>query len=119
LCVVGEPGFAELIHSNVENLKVKGRRVEARSIAADSVAATCHVVYLGPEADVELAIRALGTAPVLTVASRPDFWRQGGMINLIRSERSMGFEINLEASRSVGLELSARLLDVALRVEKP
>jgi hypothetical protein len=51
------------------------------------------------------------------VASHEGFLQMGGMINLVRSENVIQFEINLRASKKAGLELNARLLDVALRVQ--
>ena len=117
LCVLGDPAFAELISQKVSTLSIKGHPVVARSLESPADARGCHVVYLAPGADVRAALRAIEGLAVLTVSSQTDFLAEGGMINLVRSATSISFEINLGASKRAGLELSSRLLDVALRVD--
>jgi hypothetical protein len=117
LCILGDPDFASLVARKVENLSVKGHPVAARSIEHPRDARTCHVAYYAASDDLRGALQAIDGAAVLTVASHEGFLQMGGMINLVRSENVIQFEINLRASKKAGLELNARLLDVALRVQ--
>lgn len=117
LCVLGDPEFAGLVARKVENLSVKGHPVSARSIDHPRDARSCHIAYYAGPDDLQTALQAIDGAAVLTVASREGFLQMGGMINLVRSENVIQFEINLRASKKAGLELNARLLDVAIRVQ--
>jgi hypothetical protein len=117
LCVLGDPDFAGLVARKVESLSVKGHPVAVRSIENPREARACHVAYYAGTDGLQSALQALDGVAVLTVASHEGFLQMGGMINLVRSENVIQFEINLRASKKAGLELDARLLDVAIRVQ--
>jgi len=117
LCVLGDENLASLLQQNVAKLSVRGHAVEARSLAAPQDARACHVVYFAATSDIQSALRATDGAAVLTVASQTGFLELGGMINLVRRQETIGFEINLTASRKAGLALSSRLREVAVPVE--
>jgi hypothetical protein len=117
LCVLGDPAFAQLIQTKVDGLKVKGHPIAVRDLSKPGEVRDCHIAYYSESENLAAALEALGDAAVLTVASQDGFLEQGGMVNLVRREDSVGFEINLGASRKAGLDLSARLLEAALRVE--
>jgi hypothetical protein len=53
---------------------------------------------------------------VLTVADRPGFLEEGGVIELKLSGGRVRFDINLAAAREAGLRLSSQLLQLADRV---
>jgi hypothetical protein len=53
---------------------------------------------------------------VLTVGDAPDFLERGGMIQFVLVANRVRFEVNLDAAREAGLQLSAELLKVAAKV---
>ncbi len=116
ICVLGDSELVDLLGKNISKLVVKGHSVEARSLERADQARSCHVVYYAATDDLSSALRAIDGAAVLTVASQSGFLEIGGMINLVRREEAIGFEINLAASRKAGLSLSSRLREVAVRV---
>jgi hypothetical protein len=117
--VLHDAAFAELIQRKVDGLSVHGLAVEVRSLDASSMARECRVVFIAPapRADIEAALSALGSSPVLTVGSQPDFLEAGGMINFIVHEDTIRFVVNAAASQRAGLALDARLLKAAHAVE--
>jgi hypothetical protein len=63
-------------------------------------------------------LRGLQDAKVLTVGQVDGFTDLGGMINLVRTERTVELEINPKAAEAAGLKISSRLLAVS-RVVTP
>lgn len=62
-------------------------------------------------------LEAVKGSGVLTVADTEGFLDAGGMINLLLDpDRKICFEINLDATRQSGLEVSSKLLRLAKRV---
>jgi hypothetical protein len=61
-------------------------------------------------AEILARIKAL---PSLTVGETDHFAQQGGVIGFIKREGKVRLEINLEAARQAGLQLSSKLLSVA------
>jgi hypothetical protein len=62
-------------------------------------------------------ITSLGDAPVLTVSDAEGFLEAGGMISLVLLNNKVRWEINRAAISSAGLHISARLLQLAIRIE--
>jgi hypothetical protein len=56
--------------------------------------------------------------PTLTVGDSPRFVEQGGIIQLIRADNRLQFNISLEASERAGLRLSSRLLELAANLRR-
>ena len=73
-----------------------------------------HVLYSGADHDAALA---LAGDLMLTIGGAPGFFRAGGMIAFARQDDRVVFDANLPAIRSAGLELSAKVLALARRVE--
>lgn len=59
---------------------------------------------------------AIEGSDVLTIGDDKDFLNSGGIINFLRVDRSIRFEINLKAARLNHLEIRAKLLRLAYRV---
>ena len=51
--------------------------------------------------------------PILTVGDSEGFCEAGGVINLVRKERHVQFQINSDAARRAGLKISSQLLKLA------
>lgn len=66
--------------------------------------------------EIPRAILRLEGRPIALVGAFDGFLDLGGMVNLIKRQRRLAFEIDLEASRSRGIEYRAKLLRLAARV---
>jgi hypothetical protein len=62
-------------------------------------------------------IRALQGEPVLTVSETEGFLDTGGMINLVKQDNSVKFEVNTGSAKSAGIRFRSKLLRIAIRVE--
>ena len=61
-------------------------------------------------------LRAVNSLPILTVADTKNFIHLGGMINLVKSENKIRWEINRTPVKKVDLRLSSQLLRNAVKV---
>jgi hypothetical protein len=62
-------------------------------------------------------LAAIRDLPVLTVGEAEGFLSGGGAIEFVREGNRVRFDINVETARRAGLNISARLLQVARHVE--
>lgn len=74
-----------------------------------------HVLYIGRTAqqDLEAVLLALDDAPVLTVSDDELFVTQGGMMNFVRQNSRIRFDLNLHAVAKGRLKISSRLHGLA------
>lgn len=99
---------------------VQNREVQVRAISDIDELDNAQILFIGERANRSLPrmLARLEGRPVLVVTDAPDGLRQGAMINFIEANRRVRFEVSLPAARRSELELSSRLLAVALRVER-
>lgn len=111
LTVLGNDPIGAALAS-LDGKKVFGRRVVVRKTASISGLERCHVLFVGAAQKWALpaVFRAIQRWPVLTIADIEGFPDRGGTIGFVRRGDKIGFEINEEAARKVGLDVSAKLL---------
>jgi hypothetical protein len=115
LCSYGNDFLAENLHM------LNGKRLQGRSIVINHLHNEveeldhCHVLYFARSSQKQARdiLESISSKPILTISEIPGFARLGGMIELTYDKDKIRFIINLKASRLSGLEISARLLDLA------
>ena len=119
ICSFGEDELTQAL------LRLDGRTIRDHPVAIeqrlDSLGLdSCHVLYLARSAmDQFVGITdSLRSEPVLTVSEIPEFSELGGMIELYHFDGKIRFKINLQAVRDAGLDLSSRLLKLAVIVHR-
>jgi len=94
------------------------RPVEFRPLTDLKQVSGCHVVYVAGTARHRLSEMitelARQEARALTVGDFEEFTQEGGMINFVKRDGKVRFEVNLEAVQSSGLKLSPKLLQVSV-----
>lgn len=121
LCVANEIPFGKALES-IRGKTVKGRRIVVRQYKDVEDIAACHILFIGSSERKRLGqiLEAVKGRSILTVGDEQGFAQQGGIINFIIAENKVSFEINLDAARRAGLEISSKLLRLAEIVrEKP
>lgn len=75
----------------------------------------CHIVFSATENIHEMSTLFSSTKgqPILTIGDAIGFSELGGMINFYKEDEKLRFEINASAIKDSGLEINARLLQVA------
>ena len=78
------------------------------------------VLYIGRTAqqDIEVILQILNGMPVLTVCNDALFVKQGGMMNFVRHNSRIRFDLNLDAARRSHLKFSSRLYGLARLIVK-
>ena len=103
------------------------RRIVVHRFASMDQYRPCHLLFVSGRADprrpwetpqhrLQAALERVGDDPVLIVSESPRFADRGAMINFVADVRSrlIRMEVNLAAARRVGLEISARLLNLTV-----
>ncbi len=80
--------------------------------------AACNILYIAEteQRQLQSTLNYLRNNPVLTVSSIPNFAARGGIIGFVTVDRRVRLEINRAAARHANIQLSAKLLEVAIRV---
>lgn len=119
VCVLGETGLAEALQP-MAGRRARGRPVELEPLHDTASLAGCQVVFLAASSATRLpdVVAAARGDAVLTVSDAPGFAQRGGMIGFVLHDGRIRIEVNLAAARQAGLEISSKLLEVALRVFK-
>jgi len=117
---VGAAGNAEFLEAMavLDGYALGDTRIELVS-AAEASLSSLHVMVLGPETPRALALlEAARELPILTVSEADDWCDSGGIIQFVVVESAMRFEVNVAAAERVGLEVSSRLLRLAVKVRR-
>jgi YfiR/HmsC-like len=105
--------------SSLEKHTVGGRPLRGVNVARTQELEPCAVIYI--PADYKLPLKPVLDAAekykTLTISDRADFVEEGGMIALTPAGGRYVFDVNLIASRSAELKLSAQLLKLARTVK--
>ncbi len=131
ICIAGDNPFSAMT-DKLNARKVRNRQISVQSerlssvnysggsLAASADFADCSVLFLGAsEENFYVAlVDDLGDSPVLTISDIDGFIDDGGMIGFIKVGNVVRFDINLKKARKAGLKMSAKLLELANRVEQ-
>jgi hypothetical protein len=96
-----------------------GRPIAVRELPAGAGTAACHLVFV-PESMERRAgaiLREQGSHAV-TVGESNRFLEQGGAVNLVLEGGRVRFNVNLAPVERRGVRISARMLQLASRVDR-
>ena len=117
LGIFGEDALDSRPEEIARKRSTSGRPIVVRRFEDIDQATGFHLVYFPEGSPVtEELLRALGAAHTLTVGEDEDFLSLGGSIRLALSNNRIGFLVNLLTVEDAGLEISSRMLEVALEV---
>lgn len=107
--VVSNPEFSRILEETIGSKTVDGKPVTSRRLASLAEAHDCNIVFVaGPQTSVPLL------PGVLTVGDDPDFLAAGGIVKFFLDDNRVRFQIQPERAKAAGLQISARLLSVAV-----
>jgi hypothetical protein len=119
LCVAGEDPFGAMLDRAVAGQKIGARPIQVRRLARGEKAAGCHILYLGGSKAQAIADGLAGVrgAPVLTVTDGAVAGDDRGVIHFVVRDRNVRFEIDDAAAARNGLNISSKLLSLAVSVK--
>lgn len=114
LCVAGRDQFGAAFDA-IEGKPVKSQRLMVRRIDSKQDPGDCQMLYVAPAEEMRLnrILAQVGVRPILTLGDSEGWSGRGIMINLATRQGRLAFDVNLEAVRRAGLEMSSRLLRLA------
>ena len=117
-CTQGRSDVAAVLAQLTRGQQVIGKRIELVQLGARAIEQVkgCQILFVGraPEAGRAL-IAAAGRAPVLTVTDR-DGGTHGGAVEFVVVDGKVRFAVNRAEAEQRQLELSSKLMDVAVEV---
>jgi hypothetical protein len=118
LCIVGDDPFGSLIEEAARGTVVDQHPVVLRRVKASDAVGDCQIAFVaGSRATVRRTLRKLEDDPVLTVTAY-ETDRTRGIVNFVLHDGRVRFLIDERAASEKGLVISARLLNLALRVRR-
>jgi hypothetical protein len=118
ICVAGDSAVSQALERVVKGREFSGRRLVVSSVAISEAKEPCRVLYVSgvtASQGVQLLAR-LERSPVLTISDLGGFTEAGGMAEFFFERGRLRFNINLEAAKRSGLQMSSRLLALANRI---
>jgi hypothetical protein len=110
--ILGKDPFGALLDSTVLGKTVGGKPFKVRRIPWEGDITGCHLVFIAA------SIAELSGSAVLTVGETDDFLDAGGMIGFVIEDEAVRIDMNLDAARKAGLEVSSQLLLVARTIRQ-
>ena len=106
-------GYEKLKKSNDNNNSQWNKRMEALKV--------CHVLMFCssdpyPTQNSNQIIKALEGSPILTIGESEHFLESGGIINFLKENEKVCFEINNKAAKKSKLDIRSKLLRLAKKV---
>ncbi|WKJ89654.1 YfiR family protein [Methylomonas montana] len=121
ICIIGNDPFGKLLDP-LESKTVLDKPIRLYRFESAKQAKDCDIVYFdNTDQRADLAIPGVlligSLKKALTVSSQPFFAESGGMIGFALDDEKVKLHINLKALKQSGLNVSAKLLEVATLVE--
>jgi hypothetical protein len=117
ICILGDDPFGPVLDQMVAGETLQGRKVEVVRVKRPTPS-SCQVLFIGRmEKDVDSLLSMLRPG-VLTVGDRPNFLRDGGIIEFTVESHRVKFDINQSAAAKARLQISSKLLNIARSVER-
>ncbi len=112
--ILGEEPLDVALRS-IKDKDMRGRRVVIKRFARIEDLQGCHILFIGASKKKYLAqiFDNLKGLNVLTVGEVKNFAEVGGIINFVTVGNKIQMEINVDAARKAGLEISSMLLGVS------
>lgn len=113
--VLGTNPFGTYLEETVSGERIGGHNVEVRYFKDPSEITDCQLLFIsGSDTKESSAVVAMVKGKsILTISDQPGFLKQDGMIRFMNQQNKIRFEINVEATRAAGLEVSSKLLRLA------
>ena len=119
LCVIGEDRFGSVLDRAAGTQSVDGRKIVVRRLKDASRVAGCHAAFVqgSKTQSVTEMLAAIGRQPVLTVTDAANAPKRG-IIHFVLVGGRVRFIIDQGAAQRRGLDISSRLLALAVGVQQ-
>ena len=118
LCILGDDPFGDILDAAVKGQTIQNRSIAIRRLRRLELEADCHILFVGStdEKAAAEALQAVRGRPVLTVTDSASSPAAKGIVNFVIHEGRVRFEIDDLAAAENGLQISSKVLSLALAV---
>jgi hypothetical protein len=118
VCVLGKNPFGTALDS-IQGKEVSGRPIKIIYETDPKSLPYCHVIFISANLGYSATeiLQKLSGQPVLTVGESKGFAKSGGMIDFIKVDSKIRFEINPSAVEAASLKMSSQLLKLAIIID--
>lgn len=119
LCLYGEDHFGQEI-DKLQNKSVGARPIKVLRSNDPEQLKQCQAVFFSQPVNDNLTgtMRSLSGKPILTLTDHANAISNGAIINMNLIDEKIVFEINLGSARKSGLDISSKLLQLAVKVHQ-
>jgi hypothetical protein len=116
--ILGEGTIADDLEQAVKGKTISGRGIDIVRFSDGGDWSRCQVLFVGASEKKRMTeiLDRVKAKPVLTVGEMDGFADQGGIINFMKKDGKVRFEIDLAAARSAQVSISSKVLSLADRV---
>lgn len=120
LGILGKDPFGDQFELAVQTQVANGRRFVLKRFQEPNGLEACHILFISSSEKERLPeiLQALRNSFTLTVGDLANFAEQGGILEFIKEEGKVRFEINVDAAESKNLKISAKLLQVSKPIRR-
>ena len=117
--IYGKDPFGATLDQALRGKTVNGRVLEAHRLTGLQQVKQYHILFISSAEKKHLGqiLSAVGDGSVVTVGETENFAQQGGMVNFVRKDNSVGLEINVSAAGRARIRISSKLLKLARVVQ--
>ncbi len=114
--ILGENPFGPDLEAAIRNKSINNHPLEVKTFVEPGAATNCHILFISRSEKKRLPeiLQALSSLGVLTVSEMDDFIETGGMINFVKDNNKIRFQINEPAAKKSGFKISSKLLSLAV-----
>jgi hypothetical protein len=109
------------LETALRNKTIQGHPIMVERLDSTTRAKGCAVLFVGASSPEEIAriVQSVGRLPVLTIGDRAQFSRLGGIVAFTHDANRIQLDINSEAAERAGLQVSSKLLRMAVVWREP
>ncbi len=117
--VLGTDPFGGTLDDVLKGKTVNGRQFVVKHLKWGADFKDCNILFVSSSeaAHLDEIFHAVKGLPILTLGETPDFARRGGIINFIVADNKVKFEVNVDAAKQANINISSRLLSLAIIVQ--
>ena len=118
IAVVGQNPFGDELDAYFLTHKVKGRPVSVRYYRGARDLGPCDLLFISSSERHRLTelLQQVAKKPILTVGDSEGYAARGVMVNIVREQEHLGFEVHLAAAKAAGIQMNSAFLQVAKKI---
>lgn len=115
--ILGIVGETSLINSllSLNGKLINGRKFCVKKAGRKFLLKNFHVIFISQDSKsrIKSVLKKVYGLPILTISDSPGFCKMGGIINLLKINNKIRFEVNLKKAQGNNIRLSSKLLRLA------